>query len=127
MGTVLISKRQMLTAAIVGILLAASLVFVVTQCGKAEAAEPKGEYFAAVSALYQQQLGAGVGVGYQFRKSGIMLLGQLTYTYQDSIGGTTACAIGCRTCGASWSTGDIGTTGFAFTAAFPLRKSKAKK
>ena len=87
----LFSRKQLLTAAIIVILCIAALAFLIFSAGEAQAAEPRGTTFLAVSAIYQQQLGAGSGAGYQFGKSGVILLGQATYTYQDAITGTSSC------------------------------------
>jgi len=114
-----VDKKKTVLAGLLFILI---LIVSYMACTEAKAEEPKGTYFAAISARYINDLGGGIGMGYQWKKSGVMLLGQVTYDQFNSINGTTPFQIGCRHYTVPYNTGSYGHRGIEFTVAIPLRK-----
>ena len=110
---------------IFGLLLLLSVVIVSCVFSRpSNAASPKGEFFIPVTAIYQQQLGVGAGLGWQQKSTGLLFLGQFTYTYCDGVDGTVNYQTRWKTYQVPYSTGQVGVTGFQFTLAIPLRKAK---
>ncbi len=97
--------------------LAACALLATCLFSEAPAKEPKGQLFAAVSALYAERLGGGLGIGYQWKSSGIFLLAQATYTYAPGVDGT----VPFRCYQVPFHTGDTGRPGVALTVAIPLK------
>jgi hypothetical protein len=64
-----------------------------------------------------------VGGGYQF-KSGIVLLGLVTYDQFNAKSGTTQFNIDCRNYSIPYSVPSSGHRGIEVTVAIPLRKTK---
>jgi hypothetical protein len=83
-----------------------------------------GEVFALTSARYIEDLGLGLGVGYQWKATGIMLSGQITYDRFNAVSGQTPFRINGCTYAVPYSRGGHGHRGVELTFAFPLRKSK---
>lgn len=103
------------------------LVAIYFACGdaKAENKPPaKGEFFAAISARYINDLGVAGGVGYQWKKSGVMLLGQISYDQFNSVSGTAPFRVGCVNYSVPYTTSSSGHRGLEVTVAIPLRKQK---
>jgi len=124
MGKILVTRKQLLYLIIGLILVLAAGAFLATRAEAAPKKSPKGEYFAALSALYTDQLGGGLGLGYQFKSTGVMLLGQVTYTYANGQSGTVPFQVGCQQFQVPYTTNKTGDTGLGFTVAIPLRKAK---
>ena len=120
------SKRQMWLACGMLVFMLIAIYFA---CGSVKAAgkpppKAKGEFFAAVSARYIEDLGGGIGMGYQWKKSGVMLLGQVTYDHFDSESGTAPFRLGCRNYSVPYTTPSSGHRGVEITVAIPIRGKK---
>ena len=103
------------------------LVAIYFACGdaKAENKPPaKGEFFAAISARYINDIGGGIGMGYQWKRSGVMLISQVTYDQFNSVSGTTPFRVGCVNYSVPYTTSSSGHRGLEVTVAIPLRKQK---
>ncbi len=104
----------LLWAALVAALTALGLALLPTLTKAAEA-----QPFAAVSARYVEDLGIGIGGGYQW-KSGVMLLGQITYDERNHQHGTVQ--YGCVQ--VPWTSPAEGHRGAEIIVAVPLGRKK---
>jgi hypothetical protein len=132
----LLTRKQWTIIGIIAAVLACLVMF--TFCSPIKAAEHDaayyqrtgtqppgmgGEFFMPISARYINDLGGGIGLGYQWKSSGVMLLGQVTYDQFNAVSGTTPFRVGCVDYAVPYTTGSSGHRGIEFTVAVPLRKA----
>jgi len=117
-----VTKMNWVYIGTAAVILALLLVF--GFCSPAHSAETGGTPFLAISARYMEQLGIGMGAGYQFKGSGVLLLGQVTYDQLDTVTGTTTYTSQWgRTHQVPFTVPATGHRGFEVTVAIPLRKA----
>lgn len=97
-----------------------------TFCPPTKAEEPKGQFFIPLSARYIEDLGIAGGLGYQFKGSGLILLGQISYDQFNAVNGTTAYTVGCRQYQVPFTVPAHGHRGVEVTVAIPLPSYKHK-
>jgi hypothetical protein len=85
-----------------------------------------GEFFIPVSARYIEDLGGGIGLGYQWKASGVMLLGQITYDHFNAQSGSVAYTNRWRTVQVPYTVPASGHRGVEVTVAIPIRKASKK-
>ena len=133
-----ISKREKIVFfAILGVILAG--IVLLTFCTPSHAADkdaayyqrtgtkppgPGGQFFLPISAQYIEDLGGGIGLGYQWKASGVMLMGQITYDQFNAVNGTTPYQVGCRTYQVPFAVPSYGHRGVEVTVAIPVGKKK---
>ena len=85
---------------------------------------PKGDFLLPITGFYADKIGVGGGLGYRFHESGIILMGQITYTRIDGVNGTVPYATGCETFIVPYSVPSRSQAGFAFTFVVPIERRR---